>query len=176
MEHELKRLKAADGSWAAFEADWSAQCVAFDEDFGQFAQATIGVLRDLAEQTPAPKAAATFGLWNSETGAFDAVAQLNSTLIPGHDGKVLRIRHLLLSPYFDFGDYPIETYSTVLSRMFAHTASLSVAGTFASRHIKFHLRSPADRQFFAGFVEPMAQLGIFSKVVMRGAWLYLSLK
>jgi len=99
----------------------------------------------------------------------------NSVHIPGYQEKVLRVRHLLLSPYFDFGDYGIEAYSKVLSRMVARTIALAMHD-MPSPHVKFHLRSPGDREFFAVAAEVFRDADNFYDVAIRGAWLHMSIR
>lgn len=172
MDHQLAKLRASDGSWNEFEADWKAQCETFGEDFSQYAIGSIPVLKEVAADDRDD-----VGIYalRSEEGGFAAVAQVNSTLLPGYDGKVLRVRHMLLSPTLDYGELLLETYSSVLSRMFAQTVNLAFR-SMPAEHVKFHLRSPADRQFFSTVLETLKEFDIFSSVAMRGSWLYLSLK
>lgn len=170
MKHTLIRVRAGDGSWNQLCDVWRSECEEFGEDFDQYANASMPVLRDLAAEENAN--AGVFAL-QSEDGDYHAMCQANSTYLPGYDGKVLRVRHLLMSPYYDFGDFTIEEYSMILGRMFARTVLLSVKD-LPSRHIKFHLRSPADRQFFATIGNGLGQTDLFSDVAMKGSWLYLT--
>lgn len=170
--HQFLRLLGSDGTWDRFEANWRAQCENFSEDFEQFSPSSLEVLR--AEALSPTKDTGIYALL-SEGGNFDAVVMGNSVYIPGYQEKVLRIRHLLLSPFFDFGDYGIETYSKVLSRMVARTISLAM-GDMPSPHIKFHLRSPGDREFFAVAAEVFQNLDDFYDVAIRGAWLHMSIR
>jgi hypothetical protein len=172
MEHTLEKITAEDGSWAALAEQWGQQCADFGEDLDGYALDAIPVLKELAE---APKPDAGVYALRREDGTFDAVAQVNSAFLPGYTGKVLRVRHLLLSPHFDFGEYPIEDYVIVLSRMFARTVALA-RNEPRSEHVKFHLRSPADRQFFEATISLFEESEVFETVAMRGSWLYLTLK
>lgn len=81
---------------------------------------------------------------------------------------------MLLSPTLDYGELPIEAYAWVMSRMFSRTVYLAIKD-MPSEHVKFHMRSPADRQFFQSALSTLKDLEIFSNVAMRGAWLYLTL-
>lgn len=170
MNHELVRLVEANGSWQRFLDQWRDRCASFGEDFESYARDAMPVLAELAQN---PKENAGVYSLLSDQGEYDAVCQANSTYLPGIIGKVLRVRHLLMSPYFDFGEYPIEDYSRVLARMFARTVDLAKNG-LPSQHVKFHLRSPADRQFFEAMGEVL-QAGGLSNVALKGAWLYLTL-
>ncbi|MBA4763495.1 hypothetical protein [Sphingomonas sp.] len=171
MEHHLIKVLTSDGSWERLAEQWGRQCADYGEDFDGYALDAIPVLRDLAVDDRSD--AGVFGLLR-EDGTFDAVCQANSTHLPGYTGKVLRVRHLLLSPYFDFGEYPIEDYVKVLARMFARTVGLAKSD-LRSEHVKFHLRSPADRQFFEATIEVFENATEFDGVAIRGSWLYLTL-
>lgn len=171
MEYHLEKLLISTGTWDLFESDWRAQCSTFGEDFDQYAIGSIPVLREMAAQSSADLA--VVGL-RAENGSYAAVAQVNTAYLPGYDGKVLRVRHMLMSPTHDFGELTIEDYATVLSRMFSRTVSLTFSEMPAS-HVKFHLRSPGDRQFFSSALTALKDFEFFTNVAMRGSWLYLTL-
>ena len=166
----MAQLTTADGSWAAMSDQWGQQCADFEEDFGGYALDALPVLRDLAAK-PTP-AAGVFALRRGGQ-EFEALCQANSTFLPGYTGKVLRVRHMLLAPRFDFGEYPIEDYVSVLSAMFARSVYLAKSA-LPSDHIKFHLRSPADRQFFEAGLGIIQEHSEFDSVKIRGAWLYMT--
>lgn len=171
VDHQLERLKASDGTWAAFEDDWRAQCVTFGEDFEQYAAGSISVLKAMSAETK--KDLGVFAL-RGDNGDYAAIAQVNSAMLPGYSGKVLRVCHMLLSPTMDFGELSMDDYANVMGRMFSRTVFLA-AREMPSEHVKFHMRSPADRQFFGAVLSMLKDLEIFTGVAMRGAWLYLSL-
>jgi len=105
---------------------------------------------------------------------LDIVCQANSSLLPGYVGKVLRIRHIVLSPRFDFADdMTVEQYSQTLVVVFTGVLGLAY-GEMASDHVKFHLKSPADRAFGGAFTEAVKDHKAFTKVEMKGSWIYLS--
>lgn len=168
-DRALKRLEMKDGSWPAFVLDWQSQCEKAGEDFAAYAVGSFDVLSGLA--TAPEKNAAVYALMKD--GQHDAVCQVNCTSLPGYDGPVLRVRMMLLSPDFDFGIRPIEHYGPTLVHIFMGIYILS-EGEMASRHIKFHLRSPADRAFFAAIGESLTGVGTFEKVELSGAWLYVT--
>ena len=169
---DFVRLDLRDGTWAQFRENWRTQCESFGEDFDTYAQASLPVLQ--AEVENPTKDVGVFAL-RSESGNFDAVAMATSAHIPGYQEKVLRVRHLLLSPFFDFGDYAIDAYTRVLSRMATRTITLAMKG-MPSRHIKFHLRSPGDREFFAVAAEVLSADVAFYDVAIRGSWLHMSIR
>jgi hypothetical protein len=164
------RLTTADNSWDDFLADWRGQCEAQGEEFSLYEQGPIQVVRDLAEG-PLQEEARVYGLKKGKH--YCAMCQVNRTLLPGYNGKVLRVRMMYLSPYYDFGDYPVEEYTDILISLFGNVAELSY-GEMESPHIKFHLRSPADRQFFATLGSKLDKSPVFASVALRGAWLYIT--
>lgn len=168
--YELVRLTESDGSWQKFCDAWTVECAAHEEEFEQYATASIPVLQTLAAEDQ--KDAHVFALVGGD-GRHHAVWQANSTLLPGYNGKVLRIRHLLTSPAYDFGDFSIDDYSQLLSRVYARVLKISIVD-LPSPHIKMHLRSPADMQFFREVGAFLRDSEIFTAVEMRGAWLYIS--
>jgi hypothetical protein len=164
------RLTTADNSWEDFIEDWKRQCEVQGEDFSLYETGPIQVVRDLAEAQPQEEAR-VYGLKRGKH--FNAMCQVNRTFLPGYTGKVLRVRMMYLSPYYDYGDYPVEEYTEILISLFINIAELSY-GEMESPHIKFHLRSPADRQFFAMLGAKLDKFSGFSSVALRGAWLYIT--
>lgn len=172
MGHEFKELSGADDTWANVQNGWRAQCEAFEENFDGYATAARTELNSFAD--PANLSYKVFGLINEDNEECDAVCSVNWTNLPGYADKVLRVRNLLFAPRFDFGEYEVSEYSTVLTRMFARAYGLAT-GPMPSQHIKFHLRSPAEMQFFALVGSELGALDEFKAVKVRGAWLYVDL-
>ncbi len=170
MGHDFRRLHATDGTWDDFIKDWESQCVEYDEDFSYYLRGPIDVVRDLAE-----------GMLRKDAGAFAlhdgyrycAMCQINSTLLPGYTGKVLRVRMMYLSPHYDLGDTSIDQYVEILSSLFSNIVRLSYSD-MQSEHIKFHFRSPVDRQFFGILGYNLDKKAVFRSVEMRGSWLYIT--
>lgn len=168
--HRLVRLRKLDGSWDGMVQHWSSECAAHGEMFEQYASATIATLESLVEEEKEDAGVFAF----AESGSkVHAILQANSTHLPGYEGRVLRVRHLITSPAYDFGDFSVADYSRLLSSVFARVVSLS-AGEMPSDHIKMHLRSPADIQFFRNVGQSISQSRFFSAVTMHGAWLYFT--
>ncbi len=167
----FERLSRENGHWQLLWRNWDALCETYNEAFTEFAPSALTVLKPLAEDPQLPHAG-VFGLLDGPNVL--AVCQLNVAALPGYDDKVLRLRHLVLSPEFDFSDaMTLERYVDVLSQMF--TGAVEVASTeMPAKHIKLHFRSPADRQFFNQFKDTLSTSGAFKTVQMSGAWLYLS--
>ncbi len=170
MASEFVRLDEKTGTWIKFIDDWKAQCELFDEDFSSYELEPIGVVRDLAEG-PNREDAAAYALHDGKI--FTAMCQVNCTLLPGYVGKVLRVRMLYLSPHYEYGEYSVDDYSKLIIDVFNHIIWLSNSD-MPSAHIKFHLRSPADRQFFATLGGALDAANIFRSVGVRGAWLYIT--
>jgi hypothetical protein len=164
------RLHHVDGSWQRFLRDWEAQCARLGEDFESYHVSPIQVVQDLTIGDPEPDAG-VFGL-EDESG-FHAICQVNCANIPGYAGKVLRVRMMYFSPSYDLGERGIEDYAIVLIRLFTEILALS-NGEMQAPHIKFHLRSPADRQFFAALGTQLDKTKAFASVGTRGAWLYIT--
>lgn len=165
----LQRITERD--WAKLILDWEAECSEFGENFDDYAVASLPVLSDLACSAPR-RDAAVFGLKND--GKVDVVCQANSSFLPGFTGKVLRIRHIVLSPRFDFSeDIEIEDYSQTLIGVFTGVLRLAYS-EMVSDHVKFHLKSPAERVFGEAFTNALQGEDAFEKVAMKGSWIYLS--
>ena len=95
--------------------------------------------------------------------------------MPGIDGYVLRVRNMTFAPRFDFDDLGVDAYGKALTGLFGGILALSEA-VRVSPHIKFHLRSPADRTFFQALTEPLLKIPLFDTVAAKGAWLYVTKK
>lgn len=157
--------------WAKLVLEWESQCSDFEEDFGEYAMASLPVLAELACSIPR-RDAAVYAL--TLDGAVDAVCQANSTFLPGYTGKVLRIRHIVLSPRFDFSaDVDIEDYVKTLTGVFSGAVGLAYK-EMPSEHVKFHLKSPAERTFGQAFTNALKGNVSFTEVAIKGSWIYLS--
>lgn len=159
------------GDWAKLVLQWEAECSDFEEDFSEYAMASLPVLGDLAIAPPR-RDAAVYGLSSGNT--IEAVCQANSTFLPGYTGKVLRIRHIVLSPRFDYSEnIEIADYVKTLIGVFTGAVALAYQ-EMASEHIKFHLKSPAERAFGAAFTDALQGDTSFTEVAIKGSWIYLS--
>ncbi len=167
----LRHLQKTDGSWDQLVRQWQDACVSFGEEFEDYACDALPVLEELIEEAPPADRARVVSLFLD--GHYQAVCQVNRTHLPGYDGMVLRVRHLVLSPRLDFGDRPLEDYERVLTELLDGILKLSETEMVAP-HIKFHFRSPADRQFFKTLRDSLERRGVFRILEMRGAWLYIT--
>lgn len=168
---ELRHLRADDGSWEKFELEWRAACRAFGEDFDDYARDALPVLQQLIDESPAADRARVCAVYIA--GRHEVVCQANRALLPGYDGEVLRVRHLVLSPRHDFGDASVEEYAVALSKLLEGIVRLSETEMEAP-HIKFHFRSPYDRQFFDNLRRTLEERRAFKQIKLRGMWLYIT--
>ncbi|RWP62135.1 hypothetical protein [Mesorhizobium sp.] len=172
-KEEFVRLLEEDGTWANFEADWQAQCDKYEEDFEGYAEATFSVIRDLIRTEK--KKAGVFAL--KMNGSFVAMCQVNKAGLPKYDSPVLRVRFMTLSPEFDLADKSFHEYGDVLSSLLAAVLELAYWNEeLACMHVKFHLRSQADQQFFATLGKGLQDGNYFESIKTRGAWLYITRK
>jgi hypothetical protein len=167
---DLERLSARDGTWQQLKSDWQDQCAAFGGDFADFAPGTMSELESLAQGNNA--SAGAFGSRRAD-GSFGAACQVNCTYLPGYDGKVVRVRFITLSPSFDFGEFGAEEYAEVLGGVFVGVMRLSES-VWPAPHVKFHLRSPADRPFFDGVRVGLQSISALQTVELKGMWLYIT--
>lgn len=165
----LDRYTAQD--WQDLVSEWELQSNRYGEPFEEHASASLPVLEDLA-MGPKRADAAVFGYKPDEETV--TIAQMNSTFLPGYQGKVLRVRHIVFAPKFDLDDrLTIDDYIDALVGIFGG-AILTSTHEMPSDHVKFHLNSPAERQFAEKFKEMLSQSEAFNDVSIRGAWIYLS--
>ncbi len=169
---KLVRLNKCDGTWDKLEASWKSECDSFGEDFQSYAEASVGTLRDECDDGTIDQYTGVFALEDQE-GRMHSACFLNSTNLPGYSGRVLRVRHFVLSPQYDFEDLDLEDYASVLAAYFIALVECSDT-VLKSPHIKIHYRSPYDRTFFAAFGMTMRSTGRFSTVESKGMWLHLT--
>lgn len=170
---KFTRLLDETGTWASFEKDWREQCEALEEDFDGYAEATLSVVREIIQEQK--RKAGVFSLQNN--GKHLAMCQLNRAPLPGYDAPVLRVRFITFCPDVDLRDLPQNEYGRMLVSLLAEV--ITVAKTdpeMGTRHIKFHLRSPADVQFFTALGQALDGSSSFETVVTRGAWLYITMR
>lgn len=175
MNDDVKFIRLLDetGTWQSFESDWRDQCQALDEDFDGYAEATLSVVRDIIQTEK--RRAGVFALQNKDKHL--AMCQINRAPLPGYDSPVLRVRFVTFCPDIDLRDLPQNEYGRMLVSLLAEV--LVVAKTdpeMGSRHVKFHLRSPADVQFFTALGQGLHDTKSFETVATRGAWLYITLR
>ncbi|WP_298260195.1 hypothetical protein [uncultured Litoreibacter sp.] len=169
---KLTRLNTADNSWQDFQTQWKEEYSTYEDEFEGYASAALGTLENECDNgTPDPDSG-VFALIDDQD-RIHAACFLNSTLLKGFKGKVMRVRHLILSPYYDFENLELEQYAEILAHCFTAIVDCSET-TLVSPHIKIHYRSPYDRTFFAAFGLTMRSTGRFSTVESKGMWLHLT--
>lgn len=169
---KLERLSRLDGTWDTLRKQWTEQCSTYEEDFEVYAAASVRTLEEECDKTSAISISDVFGL-RDEKGVYHAACFLNAAYIKGYNERVLRVRHVVLSPYYDFEDIEIDEYAVVLAQIFTGILRLSNTDMMCP-HIKIHYRSPYDRQFFTVFSLPMKESATFSSVESKGMWLHLT--
>lgn len=167
----IKKLCVQDGSWTELKESWKAQCESYDQEFDEFATATFGVLDPLA--TEGHLKAEVYGFFVGSD--CWVVCEVNHTQLPGYQGYVLRVRNMTFAPKYDYEDLDVQAYAKVLTGLFGGILALS-HDVRRAPHIKFHLRSPADRTFFHSLTEPMLTLPLIDTASVKGAWLYVTKK
>jgi hypothetical protein len=177
VEFVAQSLWVEDGTWQAFQDDWKKQCAEAGEPFEDYAPDITEILRQNAAGEVAQTAltkSSVCGI-SDDSGRFWAVAMLNWVKqLPGTNAPTVRVRHLIVCPRLDFGLDEVEKYVQVL--VGAVGGIISVAEQhFEVKHLRFHLRSPADINFFAVLGAAMARSPKFEGVETRGAWLYITL-
>lgn len=159
-----------NGLWQKLVMSWKAQCIELNGDPDVYETGDMAVVKALAEGV-GERNAGIYALHKSND--FYALCQLNCSYLTGYTGKVLRVRFVTLSPKYDLGEYPVEEYVSIISDLF--NGVLGVSDNYLqSDHVKFHLNSPGDRNFFMGFSERLRQSSGFVSVAFRGSWLYIS--
>ena len=171
FETQLRELTNTPESWGVLKDDWQRQCEPHGETIDDYAIGAMSTIEDLV-LTPAARAK-PLGLYDT-MGNCHAVCFANIANIPGYREPVLRIRHIVLSPNYDFGALDSSAYEAAITTMFAGVVSRAF-GDMRAKHIKFHLRSPADVSFFSAVAKTLASVPVFQTVQMKGAWLYLDL-
>lgn len=168
---KFEKLTTSNGEWQNLVQQWESQCEDYSENFAEYAIASMPVLEELAigaEQL----SAGVFGFKSCDK--YAALCHANSSFLPSYDGKVLRIRHIVFSPRFDFSDdVPTDEYIQALVGVF--TGAMDLANDeMQSNHVKFHLRSRAEREYGQAFTDALKRHGTFKTVNITGSWIYLS--
>jgi hypothetical protein len=175
-DFDIKLLSCEDGSWAAFQADWRAQCDEVGEIFDEYAPDALSIIEGIATGTT-PKLGGTNttrvgALWDAETKRFYAACILNRAMLPNTPGYTLRVRQLIVSPLLDYGVGPVQMYPDVVIGVMMGIVHLS-SNVLSANNIHFHLRSPEDMTFFRAFGVALGDSKVFASVQARGAWLYV---
>lgn len=166
----LVKLSSNGDSWSDLLDDWERQATDLGENFDRdvYPNSLFSPLLNGGD-----KNAGIFALKSG--GTFLAACQLNAAYLPNYTEPVLRMRHLTVCPTLDLSDDGGESYGRALVDVFFEVVNLCMEeGDMAAKHIKFHLPSPADRQFFAAVGRALQGKNVFGSVESKGAWLYIS--
>lgn len=169
MSARFDRLLNADGSWAKVMDDWTRQCQELGESIDDFAPEAMSVIRQYTDHCERNTWAA--GL--SDGTHWSAVAMLNRAMLPKTTGWTLRVRHVIVSPLLDFGAWSKDAYAETLVNFVWATVQISNE-VLPADHIKFHLRSPSDADFFRAFGNTLDSKNVFKQVSTHGAWLAIT--
>lgn len=164
------KLSAGGDTWEKLLEDWERQALDLGEQFDRdvYPNSLFSPLLDANE-----KNAGIFALKSGNT--FLAACQLNAAYLPGYAEPVLRMRHLTVCPTLDLSDDGGEAYGKALVDVFFEVVNLCMGEDgMSAKHIKFHLPSPSDRQFFAAVGRILQGRNVFGSVESKGAWLYIS--
>jgi hypothetical protein len=167
---EFIRVSVQNGHWDSLLNQWEESCTEFDEPFSDYATGSLPILRPLAEKDQV-NSSGVFAL--KDDSRYHGICQLNSAHLKGYTGKVLRVRHIVHAPRYDFSvDVELDDYATLLSGIFKGVIDVSNE-EMHSPDVKFHFTSPAERQFFTEFNTALKGHKVFDKVDMAGSWLYI---
>lgn len=173
MSEKFLRVSTENGHWQRLMQQWSDQCDSYSEALDDYAVASLPAIRPLAEGAQV----STAGVYSViKGGSYLGICQLNAAYLPGYDGRVLRVRHIVHCPNFDFSDQvTVEDYVEFLGLILVGVFGESNADMSAP-YIKFHFKSPAERRFFEELKVAMSDLDLIDKVEMKGSWLYIKKK
>lgn len=168
---DFVRVSVENGLWKELVNDWETQCQDYDEQLEEYATASMPVLASLAAE-PQRRLAGVFAV--REGKRFEGICQLNAALLPGYTGMVLRVRHIVHAPRFDFeSKLSVDEYSFVLGEILVGVHDVS-NNEMQAPHIKFHFKSPAERVYFDKLKNALRDRNIFSSTELQGSWLYIT--
>jgi hypothetical protein len=173
----LVQLLGSNGTYDQMKAGWREQCEAAGEEFEFYAQGTFLVLDPLVVDPSALTGHSRSAVYGIQRGDVPEIICLANWVrgLPGQPEPVLRVRLLTMSPAIDFGTAADakSRYVDNLADLFYGIIELS-QGDMPAGEIKIHLRSPEDFNFFRIASRELADFAGFSRVEMKGAWLYIS--
>jgi len=176
VNFDIKILSDQDGTWAAFKADWEAQCDEVGDAFDDYSPDVTRLMEGIACGTEpslgGTNQSAVGALWDADTKRYYAACVLNRVMLPGTPGYTLRVRQLIVSPLLDYGVGEVQMYPDVVIGMTLGIVHLS-SGVLPANSIHFHLRSPEDMAYFRAFGAALDNRKIFASVQSRGSWLYI---
>ncbi len=169
MAGKVKRLSHKDQSWSELVDNWSRICSEYDEEFDLFMTHSMPTLQEQCGVCEGVQNTGVYAYVDDQDGHV-AVCFLNAAHIPDFRGRVLRVRHLVLSPHYDFGEFDIGQYAAILSEIVTNLIEIDDSNLL-SPNVKFHFRSPADVALFRHFAKELNDSGRFLAVEMVGTWL-----
>lgn len=171
-DFEFIKITRQDNTWGDLQGSWRKECEACGEEFKSYAKSTFATLDDLlGDEHPR---AWVFAL--RAGGRFPALCQINRANLPGYDGPVIRVRFLTVSPDYDLTAKPQAEYGALLVQLLTQVLTLASTPALSAKHVKFHLSSPSDQQFFSFLGTRLGETGEFDDVKFYGAWLEIKLR
>jgi hypothetical protein len=163
---DIVRLRVADGSWQRLEDDWHGQCDELGDSLDSYANASVAPIKAIAGNDLPDEWAIAL----TSGGRFMAIAYAIRATQKPYIGKVLRVREVTVCPLLDYGTLPETAYVDTLIGLLNGAVKLSESNLRA-KHIKMHLRSPADAIFFRAVGNTLDSRGVFEATAAHGAWL-----
>ncbi|MEM8786660.1 MAG: hypothetical protein AAGE76_00205 [Pseudomonadota bacterium] len=158
--------------WETFQEDWRKQCEHYGENFDEYSASALQIISDFFEHGIQSSSAdgehSVLGIADGEN-TYHCVCLLNHTPQKGYPGKVLRVRHMTLSPYYDFEDLSEDAYADTLTDFIL--ALLDVSKTKAADTLKIHLRSPLEARFLGQLASVLEKAKVIRGTKRSGMWL-----
>ncbi|MBZ6377358.1 hypothetical protein B5C34_05330 [Pacificimonas flava] len=174
MAFRIVNLNQNDGSWKSFRENWEQQCEQLDENPDSYAPDAFSAIRTCLEtpvmQSSDRKSQAVSLVDSDEQHMVAAVLHWHPA--PGVKGHILKVRQLTVCPRLDFGELDEDFYADVLVELTSRVYKLS-ENELPATEIRFHLRSPADKVYFAAFGKKIDGENVFEQVKHHGAWLHI---
>ena len=167
----LVRVQVDTPMWRHIVAQWTSECALFNEQFSDFAPATMAhALKIASENPPDP----TYGIYAIVLdGLFHGLVHVNCAGLPKTQGQTLRLVWTLLSPRYDFDEITPEDFATVAAELI-DGALATAKSEMISHQIKIHAASNSDRQFFQSVGERISASEAGASFKVRGNWLEIS--
>lgn len=173
LPHGYKFYRLDAQKMTKLKADWSSECVLFDQNFDDYATPSIIHAANIAEENPPDRRYGIFAL-ESPDGTVDCIVHINHGNLPGPAGYTLRVLWALLSPRFDFEDISPELIGGVITGVTFGALALA-KGEMPSQYVKFHMGSMPDRGILSGIARTLESVRAISHSTMKGNWLQMTL-
>lgn len=159
--------------FSELEKEWKEQCIKFSEDFADYAAPSIDLARSISSEQPTEK----YGIYclrDKCSGEHLCILHGNVARLPKSTGKTFRAVWVLLAPRFDFEDVAAEEFSKLAANLLL--AIVDVATRSGSEHIKLHLGTMVDRQYFGAVAMTLLATKAVQDASIRGNWLHVTMR